>query len=204
MLVEHNGVEQVIPVRAVHANDDLLDVSVQVRGILHLLAEVVDGDRPQRGRLVVVHDVDIDHVDGLVEADRSVLELLQHLVIHSLLARQDQVEEEGRVLESLRLRFDPPVPIQHPQDPIARVELMVLAGQVPVHLLVRGVEVVDVRLVHASARQLHLGAGAEAMHIEVFLFEEGVRLHAPVLVAGAHHGYLHVFLLHQTYSYAYV
>lgn len=66
-------------------------------------------------------------------------------------------------------------------------QVRVLAEEIVVHLAVGGAEAVDVGLALRRAGELHVGPRAVRGHVEAVALQEGVGLHAPVLVRRAHH-----------------
>lgn len=94
-----------------------------------------------------------------------------HLVVDSLLAGEDYIEFVVATLQALRCRLQPPISIEHMQDAVGGVQILVLAHQVVVHLLVGCAKVVHVRLVGRGPRQLHLTSRTKRTHVETFFAE---------------------------------
>jgi hypothetical protein len=69
-----------------------------------------------------------------------------------------------------------------------RIQFGVLVLEILEHLAVGRAELVHIGLAGGRAGELDVGAGAVGADVEALLLQQRVRLHAAVLVAGAHHG----------------
>lgn len=111
----------------------LVDLVLHVLRVLNALAELTDEEGPQRGLLVVVLDVHVDHVHGLAGLLLPGIQIFHHLVVHPLFTGKDQVKQVFAVLEPFWPGLDSLVSVQHVQNAILRVEFFVLPEEVVVH-----------------------------------------------------------------------
>ena len=94
-----------------------------------------------------------------------------------LLTRNDDVRYLTRVLKPLRSLLDPPIAVQHGQQPIGRVQALVLLPQILVNVVVRRAERVNVGLVDRWPGQADGGPGAGGDDFEVGFGEDVVAFH---------------------------
>ena len=101
-------------------------------------------------------DVDINDMDGLVADGALILEVLQRLIVDSLLSRENYIIRFVCYLKPLRPLLNPPVTVEHVEDAVLGVQGPVLLGQVVENLLIGCSEIVNIGSVGSWTRQLHL------------------------------------------------
>ena len=133
----------------------------------------------------------------LIETAASIHEILAHCIKASLLAGEHKVKSLGTLLPLLWCFLEPPVPIQHLQQPVGFVTLSRLAQQVVVYIVVRRAERVHVGLIKGQTGQTHSRAGTIRAHLVARFLQYPVRLHRPIVIRRTHGAKLQgLFLIH--------
>lgn len=91
---------------------------------------------------------------------------LKDLIKNALFHCEYDVKLFFTLLEAFRLGFYASIAVEHVQNAVLSVECLVFGRQVFVHMLVRQVEVVDIRLVDGRSGQFHFFSCAERFHVE--------------------------------------
>ena len=77
---------------------------------------------------------------------------------------------------------------EKPRNGRKRIQVGVFAAEIIEHVLIGGSELVDVWFSEGRSRELDVRPRPVGWHVESLLLEEGVSLHASVLVRRTHHG----------------
>lgn len=186
--VEAHGVQEGPATLLLEFLQQLIQVVLHVIHEENALAQLTEEERPQDGFVVVVLDIHVDDMHRLAGHLLPGIQLRHHLVVHSLFAGEDQVEYILAVLEPFWLGLDSLVSLQHAQNAVLRVEFFVFLNEIFVHLVIGGLEIINVGLVGCWSWKPHVGPCAKGPDAEPPFPKEVVGLHAPVLVTGAHNG----------------
>ena len=75
---------------------------------------------------MIIGNVQVNHMALCKRLGFSFIEICKNLIVHSLFAAQDDVEDVFVFLELLRMAFDFPVSIEHVQHSILTVNVSIL------------------------------------------------------------------------------